>query len=241
MLTLDELFADPPLVHAGETEGRAPVAPGESVLDAAALERLAEGKPTCYGISRALGGFLSERVAKGNPTLETGTGVSTLVFALAGADHTCVTPNGAEVRRLRAYAGEKGVALETVEFVVEDSADALPARRPEPLEVVLLDGKHAFPWPVLDWFYTARSLREGGLVVLDDRELPAVALVERFLASEPGWERLEAPDDRACVFRKLAGSLDDRPWHAQTGLFRRSRLEDLLRAILDHVGTRSTG
>ena len=219
MLTLSELFADPPRPHRGETESSRVPAPENSVLDADAIERLNRGEPVSYGVSLEVGRFIVQNVREDESTMETGCGVSTLVFALAGARHVCVTPREDEVACLRRYARERGVLLERVEFVVADSADALPSAGSDPLDVVLVDGKHAFPWPILDWFYTARRLRNDGLMIVDDRQLPAVAMVERFLASSPGWDRVESPDTETAIFRKAGAHLDEVPWHAQVGLF----------------------
>lgn len=232
MLTLSELFGDPPRAHRGETETSRSLSAEDSVLDPDVLARLNRGEPASYGISREIGRFIARNVPEGGRTVETGCGVSTLVFALAGARHVSVTPRRDEVTSLRSYAGERGVPLDRVEFVVADSADALPAAGGEPVELVLVDGKHAFPWPILDWFYTARRLREDGLMILDDRELPAVAMVVRFLASSREWEGVESPDHETAIFRKATSAIDETPWHAQAGLFEPPTAAELARSFL---------
>lgn len=239
MLKLDLLFEDPPRVHRGETESPGVPAAEDSVLDENALERLSDPEPRCYGISPELASFLLRAVGEGQHTLETGCGISTLVFAMAGAWHVCITPHESEIDALEAYADDHDLSLDRVEFVLGDSAEVLPASGDHPVDLALVDGKHAFPWPIIDWFYSARRVRRGGLVVLDDRELPAVAVVERFLAADERWVRTDSPDPEAAIFRKATGTIEETPWHAQKGLFEpptvTARIRSLFRRIRDRL------
>jgi hypothetical protein len=75
---------------------------------------------------------------------------------------------------------------------------------PTPLDVVLIDGAHGFPYPTLDWFLTAPHLRVGAHVMVDDAFLPAVHSLVRFLRASDKWELIAAPGYRTVVFRKLA-------------------------------------
>jgi hypothetical protein len=80
-----------------------------------------------------------------------------------------------------------------------------------------VDFGHAFPFPFLDWYYTAAQLRVGGLVVIDDTQLRPVAILKEFLISENG--RWELVDDlgQTAVFRKTTTDLFSRvsDWPAQ--------------------------
>ncbi|MBF0483058.1 MAG: class I SAM-dependent methyltransferase, partial [Desulfovibrionaceae bacterium] len=188
---VDAIFNDSPRVHQGETETRRVISPSESILPEAALQSLAAGEPVCWGIAKEAGLFLYDAIKPGWRTLETGAGLSTLVFALARARHIAVTPNPGEVTAIKNYAAAKGIGLGSVRFVVAKSEEYLPRAKPTPLDCVLIDGKHAFPWPMLDWFYTAGRLRKGGLLALDDLALPAVDVLRRFLDGDERWRARE--------------------------------------------------
>ncbi len=137
-------------------------------------------------------------------TLETGSGASSIVFAARGSAHTVISPAPAEHARIRSWCEENAIDTARLRFVDESSDVALTGSwTPEPLDLVLLDGAHLFPFPALDWFHTARHLRVGGRVVLDDAFLPSVNMVVRYLQSSPSWAFEGAISYRTVCFRKL--------------------------------------
>src|SRR6185503_13112859 len=116
--------------------------------------------------------------------------------------------------RIRAHCEAAGVPLDTVEFVVAASERALPGLERHDLDLVLIDGRHGFPAPMLDWYYTASMLRVGGLLVLDDTQLWTVRLVCDVLRREPEW-RLHCELPRTTVFVKLAENAENKEWTDQ--------------------------
>lgn len=168
--------------------------------------------------------LLAHTVRPGMHTLETGAGMSTIVFAGAGAEHTCITPAGDEVQRIRAWCGAHGVDLARTTFHVERSEIVLPRLDPTPLDVVLIDGGHGFPTPFIDWFYVAERLRVGGTLVVDDVHLWTGAVLRDFLAAEPCWLLRDHFTERAAVFEKTAELPALPEWTHQPYVVRHSRL-----------------
>jgi hypothetical protein len=173
-----------------------------------------------WGLGEDMLRFLDGHLRPGMRTIETGAGVSTVLFALKGAGHTCVVPDPQQVAAIRAYCEQRGISLEQVEFIVAPSEDALP-RISGSFDLALIDGAHGFPLPFLDWFYLARALKRGGLVVVDDLYIWTCAALAAFLESEPGW-RLVAETWRAAVFEKCAERVYNE-WSFQGYVRRRSR------------------
>src|SRR5580693_6665085 len=120
---LEYVIAEKPRFHASETEISRSFDARESYLSESAARDLAAASLTCYGIGEEVLRFLADKVGPASQTLETGAGCSTLVFAIKGARHTVVTPSTDEVERIRVYAGEKGIVLQTVKFVTKASED----------------------------------------------------------------------------------------------------------------------
>jgi Methyltransferase domain len=145
-------------------------------------------------------------VRPGDATIEIGVGASTVVFASQGAEHTAVSPDPEEHRRVREYCHEIGVEDDHLRFVLGHSDDVLPSLLgyERTLDLALIDGAHSFPFPELDWHYVSRALKIGGTLIMDDIPIPAVSEVFRHMRLEPHWRLVGLLDDRAAAFRLLA-------------------------------------
>lgn len=195
-------------------------------MDAPLTESLKRTPPSLHGESEFWGlawealAWLERNVAPGMTTLETGAGASTMIFAARGATHVAVTPSRDEADRIRRACAEREIDDGRVTFHIGRSQDVLPALELPPLDLVLVDGAHGFPYPVLDWWNLAPRLRTGGRMLLDDAYLPAVAGVVDFARTSPAWE-LEAPASfRTACIRKLTdeeppGDADARAAHGR--------------------------
>jgi hypothetical protein len=147
--------------------------------------------------------FIDEHVTAESQTLETGAGVTTVLFAMKKCHHTCVVPFHEEVERIKSFCTEQGVSHDRIDFVVERSEVALPQLQFEPLDLVLIDGAHGFPVPLLDWYFTADRLRVGGRLVLDDTQLWSVNVLKQFLMHEPEWRLERDIPPRNAIFAKV--------------------------------------
>jgi hypothetical protein len=156
--------------------------------------------------------WLERNVEKGMATLETGAGSSTIVFAAAGADHEAITPAAEEAERIRRICAERGIDASHVTFRIGSSHEVLPAREPRPLDLVLIDGAHGFPYPILDWWYLAPHLKVGGLMLVDDAYMPPVAALIDGLRAQDGWEVGASVGYRTVVLRKIADVLPAFDW-----------------------------
>jgi predicted O-methyltransferase YrrM len=219
---LEELIAARPRFHEAETEVKRPFDASESFLPASEASRIQSAELAHYGIGEEVLRFIAAETTADARTLEIGAGSTTLVFGIQRTEHITVCPSAAEIARIRQYASDHGIDLSRVSFVVEASEDYLPRADVGALDLVLLDGKHAFPWPMLDWFFTAPALRTGGLLLVDDVHLRAVATLVDFLAAETSWE--DAGDfGKTRAFRKMREEILDVAWHMQPWMHQEPR------------------
>jgi hypothetical protein len=167
-MDLETLLLHPPLLHASRI-----------------------GAPVSWRASDRLLRYLDTTLKKGDVTLETGAGVSTLVFAMKRCNHTVVVPDQAQVDRIVGWCEANRVSPDCLTFQVSPSEVILPSLVPEPLDLVLIDGAHGFPMPLLDWFYAGRRVRTGGVLVVDDVRMWSVRILYEFLSKEPQW-RIES-------------------------------------------------
>ena len=159
---------------------------------------------------------LAEITQMNHRTVETGTGASTVIFAAAGAIHTAISPMPREHRMVERYCVEHGISTDRLELIEGYSEDVLPSYYPEtPFDVAFIDGKHSFPYPILDWHYIANSLKVGGTLVLDDIRAPAVEVLCRMMLADAGWQLEAAPDGEAAAFTKTADPAPGDPWQDQ--------------------------
>jgi predicted O-methyltransferase YrrM len=114
------------------------------------------------------------------------------------------------------FLEEAGIA-QMVDHYAEESQIALPrflgeARR---FHLAFVDGNHRFDGVFLDLVFLGRLVRAGGIVFVDDYQLPAVARAVSFCVTNLGWtlEEVSAADDlhRWAVLRTSEGA-DTRPF-----------------------------
>jgi hypothetical protein len=173
------------------------------------------GQAEFWGLAWEALAFIERTVRPGMATLETGAGASTIVFAASGADHETLTPSAEEAERIKAECARQGISTERVTFRIGSSPDVLRAWEGRPLDLVLVDGAHAFPYPTLDWWFLAPHLKVGGLMLLDDAYMPPVAAVVDHLRGSAAW-RLETPVSfRTAVARKLADETPEPEWKGE--------------------------
>ena len=179
-----------------------------------------------------------EALAKRGPfefSVETGCGGSTIVLSHLSKHHTAFAIEGPDrtITGLRQYSDFRP---ETVAFVEGETKRTLPLHSFENrLDLVLLDGPHAYPLPQLEFAYLFPQLKAGGWLVLDDLQIPSVNQLVQFLRGESSVV-LEEVAVRTAFFRKI-GERDDGPdgWQHQ-GMNRRPILRyswrDRLRRLL---------
>lgn len=96
------------------------------------------------------------------------------------------------------FLEEAGVAG-MVEHHAEESQIALPRFLGEArsFDLAFVDGNHRFDRVFVDLFYLGHLVRKGGIIFLDDYQLPAVARAVSFYLTNLGWtlEEISAPDD----------------------------------------------
>jgi predicted O-methyltransferase YrrM len=155
-----------------------------------------------WSLSPATLQWLVDHIEPGFRTLETGCGYSTVVFAAWECRHDVISPLHEEHAAISEWCREHGVTVESVRYHVGPSQRILPALPPTPLDLVLVDGDHAVPAPLIDYYYTADRLVKGGVMLVDDVQLRSVQQLCEFLDAEK--ERWEPAGQvaRTAIYRK---------------------------------------
>lgn len=131
-----------------------------------------------------------------------------------------MVPDADQVEAVTAYAAARGIPSDHVTFHVDTSDKVLPVLELDPLDVFLIDGGHGFPHPTIDWYFGARPLKDGGIVVVDDVQLPRVHdHLITVLDADPRWEQIGG-DWRWRAYRKNGDFSLSEVWTSQPHLGR---------------------
>ncbi|MCY3637989.1 MAG: class I SAM-dependent methyltransferase, partial [Chloroflexi bacterium] len=129
-----------------------------------------------------------------------------------GARHVVLDPN-----QLRRFSDcglqvlEDAGVRQFVEHYAELSEIALPQflKEGRSFDLGFVDGNHRFDGVFLDLFYLGRLVRKGGILILDDYNLPGVRRAVSFFVSNLDWKIEDTIDDYAIVLR-TARQADER-------------------------------
>ncbi len=200
-MTLQQLLEDAPAIHGGA---------GDDLITHGLLVDALE--------------FIDRELPQGSRTLETGSGYSTILLAMKGAQHTCVVPNQPEIDRILAYCEQRSIDSSGLTFCVQPSERVLPTLDTGRLDLVLIDGSHSFPQVFIDWFYTAEALNVGGHLLVDDVHVWTGRVLRDFLAAEAEWTVVDELGGRTAVFRKVGEVDPDRLWTDQRYVLKKTGL-----------------
>ncbi|MGA3079133.1 MAG: class I SAM-dependent methyltransferase [Bryobacteraceae bacterium] len=168
-------------------------------------------------------------------TAETGCGGSTIVLSHASDRHTAFAIDGKD-RTISELRKQSDLRTGKVTFVEGETKDTLPAYRFEgELDLVLLDGPHAYPLPQIEFAYLFPWIRLGGWLVVDDVQIPSVYEIFDFLRKEPPVV-LEEVVVRTAFFRRTGAAEHSPDGWARQGINRHTVLRyswrDRLRTLL---------
>lgn len=147
--------------------------------------------------------FLASIVRPGMTSFETGGGWSTVILATSGSEHVSTNPDQTANQLIAEFMDAHGIERSTVRFIPGRSDQELPSLSLGPLDLVLLDGSHAFPIPMIDWHYTHPHLTIGGRLMLDNSSINAVRMLCDFLLLDANYRFDEQVGD-CTVWTKVA-------------------------------------
>jgi predicted O-methyltransferase YrrM len=133
-----------------------------------------------------------------NRTLEVGCayGLSSLFICGALAEqpspqHTMLDPGQFTYwKGIGMHHLEQAGYTHFVELIEKPSEVALPEmlEQQRTFQFALIDGFHTFDHVLLDFFFVNRLLEDGGIVVMDDLQLPGIKKVARYIANYPNYK-----------------------------------------------------
>jgi predicted O-methyltransferase YrrM len=193
-------------------------------------------KAVNHALARDFLDWLMSNLSPGARTIETGCGYSSVVFSIVQTQHIVISPFAAEHDAIKQWCAANDISTEQTQFIAKPSQNVMPGLNDEPLDLVLIDGDHAFPAPFIDWYYTANRLKQGGCMVVDDIHLVTGTILHEFLSMERGRWELEGTLGKTSIFRKIMlGNVADVEWFGMQP-FGARRKRDLFRRVRRKLG-----
>lgn len=134
-------------------------------------------------------------------TAETGCGGSTILLSHLSQRHTAFALEGADLT-VSELKRRDDLLADRVDFVEGETRLTIPGFGFQAkLDLVLLDGPHAYPLPQIEFAHLFPNLDTGGWLVLDDLQIPSVHELFKFVKSS-GAVALEEVVGRTAFFRR---------------------------------------
>jgi len=141
-------------------------------------------------------------------TVETGSGKTTLLFSHLSKNHLVFALEG-ENRSITAAKRSNLLKPETVTFVEGPTQKTLPHYDFTQLfDIVLIDGPHCYPFPDLEYYYLYPKIKTGGLLLLDDIQIPSIKRMFDIIKSDHMFELIDIRDYMAFFRRSDARTID---------------------------------
>ena len=177
------------------------------------VDRIIREVPRDFHISGSLSPNVLRRIAQlhrevdAKVSAETGCGLTTLILSQLSERHTSFTVDfGDSLPNTRNHPLFNAASTT---FVVNPTQVSLPKWEfAEPLDFVILDGPHAYPFPDLEYFHVYPHVRAGGVLVVDDIHIPTIGHLYDFLRDDEMWEHAGDVETTAFFKRTHAPLLD---------------------------------
>lgn len=143
-------------------------------------------------------------------SVETGTGRTTLLLSHLSDSHTVFAIDDTGISDShKQVVSSPLLNADSVEFVIGPTQRTVPAHSfSDPIDLAFLDGPHAYPFPDLEYWAVYPHIRQGGLLIVDDIQIPSINNMYRVLAADAMWRQLDVVQNCAFFVRTEAPVID---------------------------------
>lgn len=140
-------------------------------------------------------------------SIETGAGKSTLFFSQISSRHTVFAIDiGKSLTKVRESDFLKP---DVVEFIEGPTQLTIPSYKfTEKLDLVLIDGPHGYPFPDLEYYYFYPHISAGGLLIIDDINIPTIKRMVEIIKCDDMFDCIEVIG-KTMILRRTKAPLFD--------------------------------
>jgi hypothetical protein len=140
-------------------------------------------------------------------SVETGSGKTTLLFSHLSQAHTAFALNQGD--SIAVVKNSPLFNANRVTYVEGCTHLTLPQHSfDKNIQIALIDGPHAYPFHDLEYFYFYPRLDKGGLLIVDDINIPSVKRMHEVIAADDMFRLLEVIGNTAFFQRTDAPLFD---------------------------------
>ena len=141
-------------------------------------------------------------------SVETGSGKTTLLFSHLSKNHVVFAIENGN-KSISSVKKSELFNANNVTYIEGPTQKTLPRYVfNQKFDIALIDGPHAYPFPDLEYYYFYPNLIEGGLLLLDDIQIPSIRRMFEIIKADDMFELLEVLNDMA-FFRRTDSPLLD--------------------------------
>ena len=134
-------------------------------------------------------------------SVETGSGKTTLLFSHASEEHKVFAKEDGNGSITQVQKSEL-LNRDTVEFIDGATQRALASYEFRcQIDIALIDGPHGYPFPDLDYFHLYPHIRTGGILLIDDIQIPTIQNMFQILQADAMWASRGVVDNMAILER----------------------------------------
>lgn len=149
--------------------------------------------------------FAQRRIRR---SAETGIGKATLLLSHFSESHTVFTPFD-PYEYVRPLMTSPLMRHDRLGLVIGPSQRTVPRFSfDQQLDVALIDGPHAFPFPDIDYYFFYQRLAADALLVINNIHIPTVRTLFNFLNEEMMFS-LIAVHDKTAIYRRTGQEMFD--------------------------------
>lgn len=116
------------------------------------------------------------------------------IYGRKGAEHTIIDPYQTTAWKSVGIQNLKNAGVKNFKLIEEVSEIALPhlLENKASFDFALIDGWHTFDHTLIDFFYLEKLVKPGGIIGIDDVQLPGINKVVRYLLNYPNLELIHS-------------------------------------------------
>jgi hypothetical protein len=149
----------------------------------------------------------AEQIGTIHNSVETGSGKTTLLFSHLSSNHLVFAKDvGRSISQVKA---SPLFNAQSVTFVEGPSQGSLPNYRfTHKVQIALIDGPHGYPFSDLEYYYFYPIIETGGLLLVDDIQIPSIGRMFDIIKADDMFNLLEIVDNMAFFRRSKAPLID---------------------------------